>query len=64
MPMSHTEILVSGHHVVGVAVVSGSAGSSGLELCVTWASEALSHQTVHSAPKRGRLLEQARRRTP
>ncbi len=64
MPISNTEIQVSGHDFVGVAVGSGPVGSGGLELCATWAGEALPHQIVHSAPKRGRLLEQARRRIP
>jgi len=64
MPISNAEILVSGDDVVGVAVVSRPADSGGLKLCATWAGGALTRQIVHSAPKRGRLLEQARRRTP
>ena len=50
MPISNTEIQVSGNDVVGAAVIGGPVGSSGLELCAAWAREALSHQTMNSGP--------------
>jgi hypothetical protein len=63
MAISNTEIQVSGNDVVGVAVVYGPVGSSGLELYAARVGEALSHPTMNSSPMRRRLLEQARRRT-